>query len=117
MNKGSYSLKWDQNKIKRLQANAINGLIAMGYAISNGAKDRAPYLTGNLIRSINLDVSEKNNGTVYVVAGGAAGSYAVPYARRREFENNKHPNKKYYMKNAFKEVTKNYAEYFKEVTK
>lgn len=113
----SYSFKWNTVKIQQIKHNTIMGLIKMGYDINNRAKAKAPVLTGTLVNSIRVDVTERDQGNVYVLAGGTAGVYKAPYARRREFENNKHPNTKHYMRNAFNEATKNYSKYFKEITK
>lgn len=111
------TFKLNTATLRQVENNAILGLSKMAYGINNLAKSKAPVLTGTLINSIRVDPTDKSGGIFYVLAGGTAGSYNVPYAQRREFENNKHPNTKYYMQKSFDEITKNYAEYFREVAK
>ena len=52
----------------------------------------APYLSWTLRRSITTSIG-MDWKTGYVGSN-------QPYARRREFENNKNPDRKYYMRNA-----------------
>lgn len=113
----TYTFKLNHATVGKVEKNAVLGLSQMAYDINNRAKSKAPVLTGALVLSIRVDESDKQNGTFYVLAGGTAGGSDVPYARRREFENPKHPNTTHYMQNSFNEVTKNYANYFKGITK
>lgn len=113
----SYTFKLNTTTVKRVEDNAILGLITMGYDINNRAKGKAPYLSGNLVQSIRVDVSEEKMGTIWVIAGGTANGYKILYAKRREFENNAHPDKKYYMEKSFDEIVRNYVKYFTGVTR
>lgn len=110
----SFTFSWNQSTLKKLNANAMQRLIKLGTQINNKAKSGAPYLTGALVNSIRVDTSEQD--TVYVLAGGKAPNGAkVPYARRREYENNLHPNTRYYMKNAFQDSVRNFKQEFKNL--
>lgn len=125
-NGATYTFKLNHTTVDKVEKNAVLGLSQMAYDINNRAKSKAPVgvyppksgkTGGTLVNTIRVDESDKRGGTFYVLAGGTAGSYKAPYARRREFENNKNPHTKYYMKNSFDEVEKNYANYFKGITK
>lgn len=114
MSSTAYSFSWNQATISKLRKNAMKRLTKIGYQINNKAKSGAPYLTGALVNSIRIDASEQD--VIYVLAGGKALNGAkVPYAKRREYENNLHPNTRYYMRNAFAEATRNYKEQFKDL--
>lgn len=112
----SHSFKWNQSKMQALKANSIKGLIAMGFDISRQAKDNAPWLSGDLSRSIRTTTE---GDTVYVLAGGTSQGKTIDYARLREYVNNAHPDKRYYMRRAFESVVQgNYQKrYFGEVTR
>lgn len=110
-------MHWYQNEINQIRRNFMRGMVKMGIAVQNQAKINSPVLTGALRNSIRVDATSSPN-TVWVRAGGQAGVYNVPYARRREFENNKHPSTKYYMTRAYnKIVTGDINKYFKEIVK
>ena len=108
-------VKWDQSKIDAIRRNTMKGLLSMGYEIQRQAKDNAPWLSGDLSRSIRTTTE---NDTVYVVAGGSVNGKTIAYARLREYENNAHPDKRYYMRRAFDNVMRNgYSKYLKEALK
>lgn len=114
MSSTSYSFTWNQSTLNKLKANAMQRLLKLGYQINNAAKANAPWDTGALANSIRVDTSEQN--IIYVLAGGRAPSGAtVPYAKRREYENKLHPSRKYYMRNAFRDETRNYKQEFKNL--
>lgn len=104
--------KWNQTTLNTVRTALTAGMIKMGYDIANKARANAPVLTGALRNSIRTTVDGKDR--VYVIAGGHVGSYSVPYARRREYENNAHPSKKMYMHRAFDSVTRgDISKYFR----
>lgn len=111
------SFTWNTTKLARVRKQFQKGVLKLGAAVAAQARSNAPVLTGNLVRSIRIDSSKQ--GVVFVAAGGNAGSYSVPYAKRREYENNLHPNTKMYMHRAFDKKVKqeDISQYFKEVTK
>lgn len=113
----SASFSWNTARLARVRSQFGKGMLRLGAAVASQARSNAPVKTGNLTRSIRTDATKEN--LVFVVAGGNAGGFSVPYARRREFENNLHPDTKYYMHRAFDTVVRrgNIAQYFKEVTK
>lgn len=110
-----YKFSWNRPRLSRVRSNSKQATLALGFGIANEAMRGAPVLTGALVNSIR--VTDDSNGTVYVLAGGSVGGKSVPYAKRREFENKKHPNKRFYMRNAFNWGNKNYQRYYKGVTK
>lgn len=85
----------DIKKVMRLKSNVSRAvqvmLMKIATTISNTAKVAAPYLSGTLRRSISINTMKLTQGTVVVWS-------PVAYARRREFENNLHPDRKYYLK-------------------
>lgn len=109
----SYTFTWNQGTLNKLKSNTMKRLIDLGTKINNKAKSNAPYLTGALVNSIRVDTSEQN--TVYVLAGGNAVGRSVPYAKRREYENQLHPNTRYYMRNAFQDGVRNFKQEFKNL--
>lgn len=108
--KAEYSFTWNEPVIASLKNNIMARMLSMGYKINNTAKANAPYLTGALVNSIRVDTSEED--VVYVIAGGKVGGKSIPYAKRQEYENKRHP---YYMRNAFRDVTRNYKQFFKDL--
>lgn len=109
-------MKWYTGEINQIRKNFMRGMVKMGMAMENKAKLNSPILTGALRNSIRVDATD---GTaVWVRAGGSVGSFNVPYAKRREYENNKHPSTKYYMTRAYNSVVAgDLTKYFTEVTK
>lgn len=67
--------------------------------VQNAAKENAPYLTGTLRRSISTDFDKITQWVVIVWS-------PVVYARRREYENYLHPERKFYLKRAYTENKK-----------
>lgn len=81
------------------EVNLDNALRAMADGINNVAAQKAPVLTGAL----------RSDGRVEKIEGGyqvVYGDSRVPYARRRHFENNLHPQTKYYLQDAGDQVSK-----------
>ena len=77
-----------------------NALAKMGTAILNRAQMYAPVLTGAL--RADGRVVKDSPSSVTVRFGG----FSVPYARRRHYENNKHPATKYYLERAGNQVAR-----------
>lgn len=111
----AYRFIWNQPKITRVRTNAKEDTLALGYATANKASQGAPVKSSALVNSIR--VTDDQSDTVLVKAGGQFAGKSLPYALRREFENNLHPHKKYYMRNAFNWAKENYQKYYKGVTK
>ena len=65
-------------------------LMDVANVIQNSAKINAPYLTGTLRKSINTDFDRIQKWVAVVWSD-------VKYARRREYENYKNPDRKYYL--------------------
>ena len=108
------TFKWNQAGLNNLNRGITKGLLNIGAAIAKQARTNAPVDTGALKGSIR--VAEKNATTVYVLAGGNVGGKSIPYALRREYENNLHPDKKHYMRNAVKTVANSdIKQYFKDI--
>lgn len=94
-------IKWDLDKIKSLDKNVSAAvqyiLIRVGQnVLINNAKINAPYLSGDLRDSIGWKFEMVQQG--YIIVGSD-----MPYARRREYENNKNPQTKYYLWRAYSE--------------
>lgn len=115
MSSATYTFKWNQARLNGLKTNVMARMLNLGFKTATEAQHGAPVMTSALINSIRTTTDHKS--TVYVLAGGSFAGKNVPYARRREYDNNLHPNKKYYMKNAFGWLNEHYATEFKGVTK
>lgn len=112
---GQSSFKWHQAQVKAVENWFMGGLIHMGFAIADKARANSPVDIGALKNSIRTTVD--GNNKVYVIAGGTVGKdeqgvarvingrFKIPYAKKREYENNKHPNTKFYLHRAFETVT------------
>lgn len=111
------SVKIDYGKVSLIEKRFVKGMFQMGFDIANQAKRNAPYATGALRNSIR--VREMPNNTLEVVAGGSYGGFTVPYALRREYENKKHPNRRYYMRKAGESVMSGdyMRKYFGDITR
>lgn len=110
MAKVSASVKWNQRAIADVKKRVAQGLISMGYDVATRARYKVPVLTGNLQGTIRVE-PHMNQWQVYVCAGGIDG---VRYGRRREFENNAHPWKRFYMQTSLENVISgNYLKHFK----
>lgn len=104
--------KWNQSTLKTVKDSFTKGMLRMGHEVANRARLNAPVKSGALKNSIRTTAD--SNGTVYVVAGGTYGAFRVPYALRREYENNLHPGTKRYMHRAFESVTRgDISQYFR----
>lgn len=103
---------WKQNALHELSRQCNAGLFRMGTDIASKARANAPVLTGALRNDIRI---HPENGVVYILAGSAR----VPYARRREYENNAHPWTTHYMGKAYDSVINSDWEhkYFGGITK
>lgn len=106
---------WNKTKLAQVERNITEAMMSLAQDTAHQAQIGAPVDSGALVNSIR--VQQSGDRTVLILAGGTAGGYHVPYARRREFENRKNPGKRYYMKNAFEWAQKNRDGYFKGITK
>lgn len=79
--------------LKTESARINNALAKMGDSVLHRAELFAPVLTGAL-----RDNGDVQQGNFKVVIG--FGGLEVPYARRRHYENNKHPQTKRYLERA-----------------
>lgn len=84
----------DMHKVMKLKPNVSKAvqvmLMKIATTVANTAKIAAPYLSGTLRKSIWIKTNKLSQGSVII------GS-PVAYARRREFENNLHPSRRFYM--------------------
>lgn len=115
MSSAAYSFKWDTAKLSKLRGNFMKRALDLGFGTAREAQRGAPVLTGALVNSIRATTNGKD--TVLVIAGGSVGGKKVAYARKREYENRAHQNKRYYMKNAFNWLEQNYTKAFKGMVK
>lgn len=88
----------DVLKVEKARIN--NALSKMGTAIKNRAEMYAPVLTGALRADGRVVKDSPDSVTVRF------GGFSVPYARRRHYENNLHPETKYYLERAGNQVAK-----------
>jgi len=90
----SISIGGDIDKVKNLDKNVSDSvkliLRKASLIVQNNAKENAPVDTGTLRKSITTNLNQINRWFVIVWS-------PVKYARRREFENNLHPQTKYYL--------------------
>lgn len=77
----------------------------MGNSVLNLAKMYAPYKTGALLRDGRVRTTNLDTTISF-------GGFAVPYARRRHYENNLHPQTKYYLERAGNEISKRGVKYY-----
>jgi len=84
------------------------GLLELTTDVHRRSKMLAPVLTRALV----------NSGVIESIPNGYRvkyGSPRVPYARKRHFENNKHPQTKYYLSKAGESVARgDKSKYFKD---
>lgn len=103
--------KWDRESLKQIGVHVektIELVLTKSWLlVSNTAKELAPYQTGTLRRSITLDFSRINQSMVIVWS-------RVKYARRREFENKKHPDRTYYFARAKEYNREEIWKYFRQ---
>lgn len=90
----------DIEKVKNMDNNvklAIELILQQASLIvQNNAKENAPYLTWTLRRSITHDWSKVSRWYAIIWS-------PVAYARKREYENNRNPDRKYYLKRWYTE--------------
>lgn len=80
--------------VEKIETARIQEALAkMGNSVKNRAELFAPVLTGAL-----RDNGDVHVGNMNVVIG--FGGLEVPYARRRHYENNKHPQTRRYLQRA-----------------
>lgn len=111
MNPSKVKLTWNNGALTELQRRMNGGILRMAFDIASRARYRAPVKSGALRNDIRVTADQHD---VYVLAG----SSRVPYARRREYENNLHPETRFYMHNAFNDImSSNWEEkYFGDLT-
>ena len=112
--------KWNNQSLKRIERNTLEGMWAMASDIQTKAKVNAPYVTGALSNSIR---TEHDGFIIYIKAGGSVapssvGPKYVNYAMAREIGPNRDPSTVHYMRNAMNAImTGNYMEhYFGRIT-
>lgn len=89
---------------KLVNATMKAGLNELGNDVRRRAVVLAPVLTGALRQSAKSDVSSAGEKVTI--------SFNTPYSNRRHWENNLHPETKYYLTNSLKSI-KNVGKYFK----
>lgn len=85
--------------IRMTEQNLDNAAHSMADSINILASAKAPVLTGNLKRNGHIEGQRGKYEVVY-------GDGLVPYARRRHFENRRHPQTLNYLKDGGNQVTK-----------
>lgn len=84
------------------------GLLELTTDVHRRSKMLAPVLTRALVNSGVIESIPNDYRVKY-------GSPRVPYARKRHFENNKHPQTKYYLSKAGESVARgDKSKYFKD---
>lgn len=113
--------KWYTDKINVIQDRFRQGMVKMGYAVANKARDKAPYKTGALKNSIRVTTLGSVND-VYVAAGGSTGGKSIPYARIHELGGwtgrgySVYIAPKHYLANSLSDIlNSNWEQYFKGV--
>lgn len=100
------SVKLRHDEVIDEETEKINeALSKMGYSIKNRAQMYAPVLTGALVRDGRV---LEGNLSVAVAFGGLA----VPYGRRRHYENNLHPDTRRYLERAGNEAVKQGIQFY-----
>lgn len=117
----SVEFTWYQDRINAIQDRFRQGMVKMGYAVANQARDRAPYKTGALKNSVRVTNLGSVND-VYVVAGGSVGGKSIPYARIQELGgyagrgHSVYIKPKHYLKNSLEAIVNgDWSQYFKGV--
>lgn len=82
-----------------------SALERMGNSVHNLAKMYAPYASGELLRDGRVKTGNLQTTIAF-------GGFKVPYARRRHYENNLHPQTKLYLERAGNEVSKRGVVYY-----
>lgn len=115
MSSATYTFQWNHSKLNSLKSDVMGRMLNLGFKTAEVAQRGAPVLTSALITTIRATTDNKD--TVYVLAGGSFEGKDVQYALKREFENNLHPEKRYYMRNAFDWLENNYIKAFEGLGK
>ena len=87
---------FDLGKLDTGRINQI-GLVNSTQEIQRVAQGNAPYLTGKLKQGIGVDPQNITKATRIV----RVGPRGIVYGVRREFENFKNPDRKFYMRRTF----------------
>jgi len=90
---------------------AINkAMINITLMVQNSAKVNAPFKTWTLRKSIQSNLTKIKQGITIVWS-------PLIYARRREFENKKNPDRRFYLKRAYTENKNKIDKIIKEALK
>lgn len=111
----AYSFKWNKSILKNLDDSVVARMKGCALKTSNKAKEGAPVLSGTLQNSIRIVDIDRT--TEVLAAGGEMEGSKVLYAWLREYKNKANPDKRHYMRKAFKWLKKNYKKEFKGLTK
>ena len=101
------NVNWQRKHQQQQQA----GLLRFVTDVHRLATVYAPVETGHLRASGRV---ERITDGYKVKFGGSTGSFSVPYAKRRHFENRKNPQTLRYLERAGKQTEKNASKYFKD---
>lgn len=93
-------VKFYKGWTKNIEGSMEKGLLEEVIDIGTRANIIAPKLTGALVGSRN---TRKTGNLEYTISYGGG---KVPYAKRRYFENNKHPNSKKWLEKAAESVSR-----------
>lgn len=92
------TISWDYGALAMVKQRFTQRMIIMATDIARQARGRAPVDSGDLKGTIRTEAGPDG---VSVIAGGNVGGAKVEYARKREYENRKHPSTIGYMRNSF----------------
>lgn len=104
--KADVKVTWNASAVEKIKEDTLRGLVAMGFAVANQARDRAPYRTGALSNSIHVAEDGKK---VYVIAGGRG----VNYAAYQEFGTRFFEGRHYLQKSLDNILAGDWSKYFK----
>ena len=93
------TVRIDQTALGQVKSKVFKCMLPMAYDIASANRRHAPVLTGALVNSIRVEITNPGS-EIEVIAGGGR----VPYALRRNFENFAHPWTKHYMENGMADV-------------
>lgn len=97
-NRTTVNIKWNRPALNTINQKTMRGLVRIGFDISAQARRNAPYVTGALRNTIR--VTEVEDNSVEVKAGGTFAGFKVDYAWIREQGPNRNPATEHYMENA-----------------
>jgi hypothetical protein len=98
---------WDTDQLKKLDV----GMLEIATDIHRRSAILAPVLSGNLVASGRI---KRNGAADYSIIYGGNSGFNVPYAKRRHFENRKHPQTIGYLSKAAESVSRgNLSKYFR----